>query len=363
MSEIKVEDMGIVWRVAAELSPSDRTTPVARFTVVFRSFVACIFASLTASCFAWVINSRELVDVEFSAGESLIILVSSPHAAVPGIYQWRRDADAPTLLCAIAAPTSFSFDRKTIIERVAGAVPELRFYEPSSCRMINRIKVQADIVDADIRGKRVAVAVRLPDATQELRVYGRPNKREKEGTVLARSVIGRNVEMGFAPDGASIVNFDLSDGGATAWRVPTLASLTLPVWMTEGETTFVPGSRFVKRYARGAMSVARWPSGTPVYTMKAERTVRLRQLSATGRYGALHSFSALNTANQSLDWIDFATQKKVHIASGSIDNAALNASGSRVAWVLRSSEQTDVVSVQFAQVNAEGSAISTNGPK
>lgn len=221
-------------------------------------------------------------------------------------------------------------------------------------------------MDADVHGKLVAVALRLPDAPGELRLYGTPIRRAINDKVLARAVIGRNVEMGFAPDGRSIVNFDLSDGGATAWRVPTLAPINMPAWMTDGETTFVPGSQWVKRYRGDTLSVARWPGGTPVYTISAARTVRLRQLSVTGRFGVLHNFEASDpqvASGQSLDWTDFATQRRVRVASGSIDNAAINASGSRVAWASRSAEQANQVSVQFAQINAEGNAIATNGAK
>ncbi len=332
-------------------------------SISFRAAVACVSASLTASCFAWTINARELVDLQFASDDSLIILLSAPNAVEPGIYRWQRDAVAPALLCRIASPTSFSFDRKTIIERVAGAAPELRLYSPLNCRLLDRIKIDGDVLDADVRGKLVAVALRLPDRTTELRVHTTSATRAKNVTAPTRAVIGRNVEMGFAPDGRSIVNFDLSDSGAAAWRVPSLAPATLPPWMAEGETTFVPGSTFVKRYLKGSMSVARWPGGSAVYAMASPRSVRLRQLSATGRYGALHSADALDGAGQSLDWIDFATQKRVRLATGSIDNAAIHAAGKRVAWALRSGEHADQVSVEFAQIDAEGNAIATHEAK
>lgn len=312
---------------------------------------------LLTPCFAWTITSRELVDVQFLGDDSLIILVSSPNAREPGIYHWQRGADAPALLCGIASPTSFSFDRKTIIERVGGAASELRLYAPSSCQALARIKIDGRVVDADVRGALVAVAVRLPDTRNELRVYGQSATSEKSSKVLARSEIGRNVEMGVAPDGRSIVNFDLSDGGAAGWRLPSLASLTLPAWMAAGETTFVPGSTFVKRYVNDTLTVARWPSGASVYSIAAARTVRLRQLSTSGRHGALHSGDPRAADDQSLDWIDFATQKRVRLATGSVDNAAINAAGNRVAWVLRSTETPDFVSVHFAQISATGDAI------
>ncbi len=301
------------------------------------------------------------MDVQFAADDSLIVLVSAPKAMEPGIYRWHHDAIEPTLLCRLASPTSFSFDRKTIIERVVGLTSEVRLYSPSTCELLDRIRVDGRVMDVDVRGDQIAVALRVFGAPGELRLYEMRAKRAKNAMPSARAVIGRNVEMGFAPDGRGIVNFDLSDGGAAAWRLPTLASVRLPTWTNEGETTFVPGSTFVKRYSHDTLSVARWPSGASVYTMAAARAVRLRQLSVTGRYGMLHSFDSQVTRDQSLDWFDFATQQRVNLANGNIDNAAINPFGNRVAWVLRGSDQANLVSVQFAQINAEGTAIATTG--
>ena len=331
--------------------------------IVMRALLAgvlAMLASLSPISYAWIVTARELVDVQFLADDSLIILVSAPNAVEPGIYRWRRDAAAPVLLCRISSPTSFSFDRKTIIERVAGEPPELFLYAPSNCRMLDRIEIKGEVLDADVRGKSVAVALRLPDQAHELRLYGKPAKHSKHDRVLARAVIGRNVEMGFSPDGRSLMNFDLSDGAAGAWRLPSLAPGTLPAWMTAGEseTTFVPGSAFVKRYAHDTLSVARWPGGAPVYTVKASRSVRLRQLSVTGRYGVLHR---QDDSAESLQWADFAAQKYIRLTMGSIDHAAINATGSRVAWVLRSSEKADQISIEFAQINADGSVIARPG--
>lgn len=303
------------------------------------------------------------MDVQFAADNSLIILVSAPKAMEPGIYRWHHNAVEPTWLCRLASPTSFSFDRKTIIERVVGITSEVRLYSPSTCELLDRIRVEGRVLDVDVRGNQVAVALRFFGAPSELRLYEARTKRAKNDLPVARATIGRNVEMGFAPDGRGIVNFDLSDGGAAAWRVPTLASVRLPTWTKEGETTFVPGSTFVKRYSNDTLSVARWPSGTSVYTMVAARAVRLRQLSVTGRYGMLHSFDSQVTSDQSLDWFDFATQKRINLAIGSIDHAAINPLGNRVAWVLRSGDLANLVTVQLAQINSDGTAITTNEAK
>ena len=333
------------------------TQALGRTKLMNRNFFFVALAALMAlpaMSFAWTVNSRELVDVQFSGDDSLIILVSAPYASEPGIYRWPHDADAPTLLCGIASPTAFSFDRRTIIERVNGAEPELRLYTPSTCKLQQRIKLDGYALDADVYAGVVAVAVRARNQQNELRLYGALGSGHR---AQPTALIGRNVEIGFAPDGRSVVNFDLSDGNNDAWRVPSLAPQPLPAWMTSGETTFVPGSPFVKRYDKDAVSVARWPGGQVIYSLPAAHGVRIRQLSATGRFGALHSIDALTAANQALDWVDFATQKRVRLATGSIDNAAIHAAGKRVAWALRHATDADQVAVEFAHINADGNAV------
>ena len=319
-----------------------------RSSVFFRPLFASLFAAISTTSLAWEITSRELVDVQFSANDSLVILVSAPDAKSPGVYLWQRDAAAPTLLCALSSPTSFSFDRKTIIERVTGAPAELRLYDPFTCRMWARVPIGGRVVDADVRGKHIAVALRLGEATDptyELRTY------TKQGRMLSRATMGRNIEMGFAPDGRSVVNFDLSEGAALAWRMPTLTRVAVPAWLASGEATFVPGSALVKHYVDGALSVVRWPSGKSVHSTVSSRSARLRQLSMTGRFALVHS---QDETGEALEWLDFVTAKRTRIATGSIDNAAINSAGGHVAWALRKADAVDQVQIHFARVNAEG---------
>ena len=288
--------------------------------------------------------------MQFSEDDSLVILVSAPGASSPGAYLWRRDADAPTLLCPLSSPTSFSFDRKTIIERVNGKPSELRLYDPSTCRMWARVPVDGKVIDADVHGKHIAVALELGGASEpvyELRTY------TQKGRVLARSPIGRNIELGFAPDGHSVVNFDLSEGRALAWRMPTLTRAALPAWLASGEATFVPGSALVKRYVNDTLSVVSWPNGKLVYSTASFRSSRLRQLSVTGRFGVIH---AQDNMGEALDWLDFVTAKRTRIATGSIDNAAINNVGSHVAWALRKNDAVDLVQIHLVRVNADGAA-------
>lgn len=301
--------------------------------------IAGLFAIIAFPAGAWEVSSRELVDVQFAADDSLTVLVSAPGAPEPGIYRWLRHAQAPSLLCKISSPATFSFDRKTIIERVAGYPARLHLYDPSTCNTRALIPVEGKVVDVDVRGNFIAVAVRLEDLSNELRVY------TVSGQQLARTPIGRNVEMGFAPDGRSVMNFDLSDGGISRWDVPKLAHEALPAWFAVGETTFVPGSLLVKRYVNGTLVVAHWPSGTMAHSIPLARSLRLRQLSVTGRFGLIHR---LNEAGESLEWLDFSTQKRVHLASGSVDNAAISHNGNLAAWALRSASTEQRVHIHVA---------------
>ena len=316
--------------------------------MLFRSALAIFFMAFSALSFAWEIKSRELIDVQFSVNDSLIILVSAPGAKDPGIYLWPRDANTPTQLCPLSSPTSFSFDRKTIIERVNGTPSELRLYDPLTCRMWARVPINGKVIDADVSGEHIAVALRWVGATEptyELRSYN------TKGHVLARTSTGRNIEMGFAPDGRSVVNFDLSDSGAFAWSMPTLARTALPAWLAAGEATFVPGSSLVKHYVDDTLSVLQWPSGKLIYSTISSRSTRLRQLSVTGRFAVVH---AQADADEMLDRLDFVTAKRTRIAVGSIDNAAINSIGDSVAWALRKKNMVDQVQINVAQINAEG---------
>ena len=317
-------------------------------SMLFRNVVTSFFAAFSALSFAWEITSRELVDVQFLANDSLIILVSAPGAKSPGVYLWQRDADTPTQLCSLSSPSSFSFDRKTIIERVNGKPSELRLYDPSTCQMWAHVSIDGRVIDADVSGEHIAVALRSLGATEpahELRTYS------IKGRVLARTPTGRNIEMGFAPDGLSVVNFDLSDGGAFAWSMPTLARIALPSWLAAGEATFVPGSSLVKYYVDGTLSVLQWPSGKLVYSTASSRSARLRQLSVTGRFAVVH---AQVDAGEVLDRLDFATAKRTRIAVGSIDHAAINSAGGSVAWALRKNNTVNQVQINVARINAEG---------
>ena len=319
--------------------------------MLFRTVIATFLAAFSALSFAWEISSRELVDVQFSTNNSLIILVSAPGAKGPGIYLWQRDADTPTLLCALSSPTSFSFDRKTIIERVAGKPSELRLYDPTTCQMWARVPIDGKVIDADARGIHIAVAIRSGGATEpayELRSYS------VTGRVLARAPMGRNIEMGFAPDGRSVVNFDLSDGGSLAWHMPTLTRTDLPAWLAVGEATFVPGSSLLKHYVDGTLSVLQWPSGKLIYSTASARSARLRQLSATGRFAVMH---AQDDVGEALDRLDFVTAKRTRIAVGSIDHAAISSTGDSVAWALRKNSTANQVQINVARIDAQGAVI------
>ncbi len=326
--------------------------------------------TLSAAAAAQSLTSRELVDVEFVDSGALTVLISAPGARSPGIYRWPHDASAPDKLCTLTAPASFSFDRRFVFERVRGealAAATLHVYDPRNCRRLTSIRIAGGrIVDADVRDRQIAVATRDADGNRKLRLYS------FRGRQLAETTIGANVEIGFAPDGKSLLNFDLSDqadAGRGIWAVPRLTRAAAPAWASADETTFVPGARFVKRYAGDSLSVVRWPDGRRLYTVAASPNVRLRSLSGNGRYGLLHQ---RQEQNESLDWIDFATGRRLTLASGpqgNIDHASIDLAGRMVAWSERSTDDEHRVSIRRQMVDGNASppmahAVGTmdNGP-
>jgi hypothetical protein len=301
---------------------------------------------------AWTLISRELVDVQFLADDSIVVLVSAPGADTPGLYRWRDDNEPPKQLCSLSFPASFSFDRKTVIERVTGSRPALRLYTASSCRLVGEIDIDGDVLDADSRGTQVAMALKTNEGEQQLRVYSL--RRSKPAQLLTSTTIGRNVEIGFAPDGRSIVNFDPSDAGTMAWRVPSLRLAEMPQWTTTGETTFVPGSSLVKHYREGILSMHQWPGGTTRHKVATALDSRVRQLSANGQFALLHSRIE---AHESLNLLDFGNGRQMLLASGGIDHASINAAGNRVAWAQRVCGRPDQVQIRRAAVNPAGALI------
>jgi hypothetical protein len=284
-----------------------------------------------------VFASRELVDVEFQTDRSLAILVSVPGAAVPGLFRWEPDRAQPKKLCDIHSPSFFSFDRRVVIERERGANSRIRLYAPHDCRMLADVEITGRVLDVDVRGAHLAAAVRLADRQIALQLF------HTDGRLISTTSIGRNVEMGFSPDGSMLVNFDLSDVGLQAWRVPKLTNILLPHWLYDSDVTFVPGSRFVKRYQDDSLIVTRWPIGSALYALPASRALRLRQLSADGRFGVAHEL--LNGVEE-LQWIDFKQGTRMVLAKGTIDNAAMSADLRQAAWSLRQTGSDHRVWVQ-----------------
>lgn len=305
-----------------------------------RVLLTAVFGlSLPSIAPGWTVTARELVDVEFAAGDALMVLVSAPGSDEPGLYRWLQGSNRIELVCRIASPAMFSFDRRTIIERVRGDASQLNFYSADTCARVGTLPVDGRVLDADVRGHQVAVAVRAASNDLLIRLFRLP------GELIAETAVGRNIEMGFAPDGRSLVNFDVSDGGQALWRWPDLQRQPLPSWSVDGELTFVAGADFVKRYSEETLSVVRWPDGTQLYALPATRGMRLRELSANGRYGVLQHRSG---GVETLEWIDFAlTQRRVMAqrSNGSIDHAAIDATGKHLAWTERSGDKPNQVTV------------------
>lgn len=284
------------------------------------------------------LQSRELVDLELARDGALTILVSSPGTSAPGIYRWGADDARPTKLCDIASPSFFSFDRRVIIERERGNPSRVRLYRPKDCALLAQLDIEGRVLDIDVRGQRIAAAVRLADRGLALRLL------DRQGHVLASTSVGRNVEMGFSPDGRMLLNFDLSDPGPRAWSNPNLAAVTLPKWLNDPEVTFVAGVPFVKRYANNTLTVARWPTGIAQHAIDATASTRIRALSANGAIALVHEFKQQRDV---LEWVELRTGSRIALAQGSqrasIDHAAISPDAKRIAWSFRSGTSQQVV--------------------
>lgn len=321
-------------------------------SVRFRcTMIAAVVALLASQTFAWTVKSRELVDVEISANGTLTILLSAPGTDSPGLYQWKSGVTGPKKICAINAPSFFAFNRRIVIERTHGERDLLRLYDTANCTVLGQIETTGRVIDADARGALVAVAIQYPDGERALELYTKRGKR------IAKTGVGRNVELGFAPDGKTLLNFDLSDFANSIWQLRSLAVVKSPTWMKKDEVTFIPGAQYVKHYSEGALSIVPWSTGKPKYTRPMARTVRVRQLSGDGRYGVIHERLA---HADSVAWLDFATGMRVQLGEGSIDHAAISASGTKVAWTQRGGLLGGEVTVLRATVSATGTVASEN---
>ena len=143
-----------------------------------RVLLAIVLAlSLPSIASAWTISARELVDVEFATDDALMVLVSAPGSDEPGLYRWPQGSNRIQLVCRIASPAMFSFDRKTIIERVRGDSSQLNFYATDTCARIGTLPIEGRLLDADVRGHQVAVALRTSANDLLIRLFRSPKPR------------------------------------------------------------------------------------------------------------------------------------------------------------------------------------------
>lgn len=317
--------------------------------LVRRTMVVALVAFIASQAFGWTVKSRELVDVEIFPDGALIILVSAPGTELPGLYLWKTGVAVPEKLCAINGPSFFSFNRRIVIERVHGDHDTLVLYNSANCKRLGQIETTGRVMDADARGALAAVAVHYPDDERTLELYTKLGRR------IAKTPVGPNVELGFAPDGRTLLNFDLNDtanaSSKSQWALRSLVPTDLPKWMNTGEVTFIPGAAFVKRYLNGEMAIVPWSSDKPKFATRLARSVRVRQLSSDGRYGVIHERLP---QTDSLAWIDFASGQRVKLGEGSIDHAAISATGSLVAWTERGGTLNDQVTIRRAKLSSSG---------
>lgn len=281
--------------------------------------------------------SRELVDLEVSPGGAVLILVSAPESPAPGLSRWEVGATTPKATCAIQGRTAFSFDRNHVLEFTGiadGTKPTLRVRNATSCKLERAIAANQMIVDADVRGGFITIA------TRENAVDGRLlHLLDRRDRIVASTAVGRNLELGFAPDGRSVVNFDPSDDGPTLWRVPSLQALPWPAWSRGQAPTFIPATSIVAYRSGDRTALVHWPEGRPLAASILPPDSRLHRVSANARLALI---TQRGRGQERLLVHDFARHRSATIFEGppgSIDHASISADGRWIAWSERDSLQ------------------------
>ena len=143
---------------------------------------------------------------------------------------------------------------------------------------------------------------------------------------------------------AAAGEFDLSDktdARSGIWTLPRLKRAPAPAWAIEVKRPLckarVSGQALRSKFAVGGSLARRSP---PAHRWRPARTLPPARCPANRRYGLLHQ---RGEQLESLDWIDFATGRRLTIANGphgGIDHATIDATPVRsFAWTERSADK------------------------
>lgn len=279
------------------------------------------------------VQSRELVDVEIAVDGTVLILLSAPDTPTPGLFRWATNVATPTLKCSITGRAAFSFDRRRILEFTGthdGSQPALRVRRADSCTVTREIASNEAIVDADARGDAVVIATRAVASDGHSLIV-----LDRQGLAVASVPVGRNIELGIAPDGRAVANFDPSDDGPALWRLPSLQRAVWPAWTHGQGLLFLPAAPIVGRVAADRTVLIRWPDGTPLSSSRLPPNARLHRVSADARFALV---TERGRGQERLLLHDFRRHQSATLfegASGSIDHASMSRDGRWLAWATR----------------------------
>ncbi len=278
--------------------------------------------------------SRELVDVLWLDTEptrsELRVLVSGPRADAPGLYRVTSNAAGRVSLarlCRLVGRAHLSFDRRHLLAlSLERPRPRLEVRDLHTCRVMLSVPVPQKTFDFDATSHHVVAAARSEDGATELRLFDARGRLER---VLDTD---RNVELGFDPGGRVLHNFDRAAAGPRAYTVPGLRPR--PDAALSEEETAIAGSRW--RWVRaGEQSRLRDPSRRLHDLPQAVSLDRPLAMSRNARFVlTYHHDGGVGRLRK----VDRSTGHVIEVGRGSIDSAAVNATGTLIAWIDREAD-------------------------
>ncbi len=297
-----------------------------------------------------------LFAVFFQAAASLLLVVQSPLVRAAAIIDSARDVELTfvdekllTLAfsqgqwrtyqidgqdqllerCTFKGKSWLTYDKRAVISMTRSAVgSRIVVSHPRTCVELVDTVVTANVHDADVQiaAKRIVISAREAGRVQLLLF-------STDGEHLARLGFARNAELGFSPDGNTVINFDHAGSKASLWRARDGASQSNP-FDSGVDLIFAPESPvvFSTRPGRATRHSGLLGDAQPL-VLSGDEVIR-----NASRFGASIVVQAPNLqqpAFPNLRLIDLASNASVALGSGHIDAVAMDSAGTEVAVAIR----------------------------
>jgi hypothetical protein len=280
------------------------------------------------------IYSPRDVDVVF-VQDALIVLAQSGGRWTT--MEFQRDGALHTR-CALPGRSWFSLDRKSVISVFVRARAMMEVIDPVSCEVRSSIETDTLVSDGDAN----ALSARVVSASREGGARA-ITLRGITGERIAGLGTARNAEIGFTPDGNTVVNFDHAGGKHQFWRAADGAPLPSPFsvgddihFTLDGKIAFATQPGTLTRYA--------WHDGIAHdgQTIAVEAREVMRGASARGSSVLMQSPNAAEPAAPIVRLLDTKTQDSFELGRGHIDATALSADGRAAAIAIRAARSNAV---------------------